>query len=35
MVESSDRQSLNFELVQLLFVWRVDFSVGFCGVTGL
>lgn len=25
MVEPRDGRSLNFELVQLLFVWRVDF----------
>lgn len=35
VVEPRDGRSLNFDLVQLLFVRRVDFSVCFCGVTGL
>lgn len=35
MVGFNDGQSLNLELVQLLFAFCDDFSVHFCGVTGL
>lgn len=35
MIGFNDKQTLNLELVQLLFAFYDDFSVHFCEVTGL